>query len=547
MAMMSALSSGVSGLKAQQTSLDVIANNISNMNTTGYKAQTVTFSDLLSQTISSASGATTTTGGTNPMQVGLGVSVASTTTDMSVGSTETTSKSTDVSIGGSGFFIVQGGIQDEYQFTRAGNLDVDEDGNLNVDGYKICGWMQYTIDADGNYVYNTDDEVEAINIYSDAYNGNKQILAAKASDQADFSGNLDPSATVAVNATALNNIGDTTDLEFDQTSSITVFDAQGNSYDITVNWKKCYTDGTTTSWYWETSASNTEISPSSGYVAFDADGKLVSQATTLAATVSGTNTTSYTVDNISPGSGLAAGSYTVSVADSASGTTGAYDITLTDPDGATYTVTDCTDGAATFTTASGTVSLSALTTGSLSDSTSMTFTVAADTIDFDSTPTITVTPTTAGTAAVDVGLDFTDIYSYTSSSTSKVTGSANGYEAGQLQSLSISSDGMIVGTYSNGESQSLGMIALAVFSNPEGLEKIGGNLYVSSNNSGDYTVVSAGSGGSGSLSSYTLELSNVDLAAQFSAMMISQRAYQANSKVISTADEMLQSLINMVG
>jgi flagellar hook protein FlgE len=144
-------------------------------------------------------------------------------------------------------------------------------------------------------------------------------------------------------------------------------------------------------------------------------------------------------------------------------------------------------------------------------------------------------------------MDFSNLLSYTSSSTSKVTGTPNGYEAGELQSVGISSDGTIVGTYSNGQTQSLAKIALATFTNPEGLEKIGSNLYAVSANSGNYTTVVAGSGGSGSLSSGTLEMSNVDLAEQFSNMMISQRAYQANSKVISTADEMLQSLINMVG
>jgi flagellar hook protein FlgE len=448
--MMSSLFSAVSGLKAQQTSLDVIANNISNVNTTGYKSQRVTFSDLLSQTLSSASGSTATTGGTNAVQVGLGVSVASTDTNMSVGSTQSTGITTDLSISGSGFFIVQGGSTGEYQFTRNGSMDIDENGNLTIGGYEVCGWLDYTVDADGNYVYNTDAKVEPINIYSDDYNGNKKIIAAKASTAADFSGSLDPSASVAANATALNNIGDTTDLDFDQTSSITVYDAQGNSYDVIVNWKKCYVDDSTdtTSWYYELSSDGLTIEPSSGYLLFDSSGKIISDSS---------NT------------------------------------------------------------------------------------------DFDTNPTVTLSPTTAGASAFDIALDFGDITTYTSSSTAKVTGTTDGYEAGELQSISISSDGTILGTYSNDQTQALGMIALAVFTNPEGLEKIGNNLYATSANSGNYTAVVAGNGGSGALSSGTLEMSNVDLASEFSSMMISQRAYQANSKVISTADEMLQSLINMAG
>jgi len=445
--MMSSLFSAVSGLKAQQASLDVIANNISNVNTTGYKSQRVTFSDLLSQTLSSASGSTATKGGTNAVQVGLGVSVASTDTIMTVGSTQSTGVATDLSISGSGFFIVQGGSVGEYQFTRNGSMDVDESGNLTIGGYKVCGWLDYTVDADGNYVYNTDAEVEPINIYSDD-SGNKKVIAAEATTAAEFSGNLDPSASVATNATALNDIGDTTDLEFDQTSSMTVFDAQGNNYDVTTNWKKCYVDDSTdtTSWYYEISSEDMSVSPASGYLTFDSSGKLIT-----------------------------------------------------------------TDA------------------------------------DYNTTPTITLSPTTAGTSAFDVSLDFSDISTYTSSSSASVTATANGYEAGELQSISISSNGTISGTYSNGQTQSLGMIALATFANPEGLEKVGSNLYAVSANSGKFNAVVAGSGGSGSLSSGTLEMSNVDLASQFSSMMISQRAYQANSKVISTADEMLQSLINMAG
>jgi flagellar hook protein FlgE len=557
--MMTAFFSGVSGLKAQQTSLDVIGNNISNVSTTGYKSQRVSFSDLLSQTISGASSSTATKGGTNAKQIGLGVSVGSIDTLMTVGSTQSTGVSTDVSISGDGFFIVSGGSSGEYQFTRAGNFDVDEDGNMTVGGYKVCGWQEYTVDADGNYVYNTDKAVDAINLYSDSYNGNKKIIAAEATTAATFAGNLDPSKSVVAGAT-LYNIGDTSNLTFDQTSTITVYDAQGNNYDIAVNWKKCAIDSSTnqTSWYWEASSTDgMSISPASGYIVLNADGTVAENNSTAISTntipaastidTTATNTTGYANSNIAASAGLTAGSYTITVAAAASGTAGSYDITLTDADGTTYTVTDSTDGAATFTTASGTVTLSAPTTIAEGSTTFAYTAESTSSYTKDTTPALTLTPTNGSVAAFDVNMDFSNLLSYTSSSTSKVTGTPNGYEAGELQSVGISSDGTIVGTYSNGQTQSLAKIALATFTNPEGLEKIGSNLYAVSANSGNYTTVVAGSGGSGSLSSGTLEMSNVDLAEQFSNMMISQRAYQANSKVISTADEMLQSLINMIG
>ena len=538
MALMNALSSAVTGINGQQKALDVIANNISNVNTTAYKSQTVSFTDLLSQTIRSGSAATATTGGTNVAQVGLGVSVGSISTDLTVGSTSATSNSTDVALSGAGYFIVASGADGEYQFTRAGNLSVDADGNLNVDGNIVCGWESYTLDADGNKVFNTNGTVEAINIYSDDYSGNKKVMAAKATTSADVTGVVDSGANVVTGAT-LQNIGDTTNLTWDATTSIDVVDEQGNTTEVGINWKKCATDGTTTSWYWEASATGTTISPSSGYVAFDSNGKMVTSVTPLAATIADTNTG---YSDISVTTGLTAGNYTVAVAASTT-STGKYDVTLTDPDGTAYTTTS-TDGSAIFTTSSGTVTLAAPTT--LTEGSS-TFAVAAGTtLNFDSTPAITVASKSSGTNAVNVELDLSAITT-TSSSSATLSGDADGYVSGTLNSYSISSDGTIVGTYSNGQKQSIAQIALAVFQNAQGLEKVGGNLYAASVSSGNYSTVVAGTGGSGTMTSYALELSNVDLAAQFSAMMISQRAYQANTKVISTADDMLQSLINMVG
>jgi flagellar hook protein FlgE len=542
MAMMGALTTAVSGMKSQQTALDVIANNIANVNTTAYKSQTVTFSDLLSQTISSASGSTATTGSVNAQQVGLGVSVSSTDTNLSVGSTTTSSNATDVALTGAGYFIVQTGTEGEYQFTRDGSLTIDSDGNLTINGYKVCGWEAYTLDADGNKVYNTDGAVETINIYSDSYSGNKQNLAAQATTSATIGGTVDSGSEVVSGAT-LQNIGSTAITDWDATTSIDVVDEQGNTTEVAINLKKCATDGTTTSWYWEASGTDTTISPSSGYIAFDSNGKMVTSVTPLTSTIdtAATNTTGYSDSDISVSSGLTAGSYTVAVADST--TSGTYDITLTDPSGNTYTTTS-SDGSATFSTSSGTVTLAAPTT--LSTGTS-TFTVAeGTTLTFDSSPLLTMTSTTAGTQAVSVEMDLSGITS-TGSSSATLTGSADGYESGTASSYSISTDGTILCTYSNGEIASVGQIALAVFQNASGLEKNGENFYTTSASSGSYKTVVAGQGGSGSMTSYALELSNVDLAAEFSSMMISQRAYQANSKVISTSDDMLQSLINMVG
>jgi flagellar hook protein FlgE len=170
---------------------------------------------------------------------------------------------------------------------------------------------------------------------------------------------------------------------------------------------------------------------------------------------------------------------------------------------------------------------------------------------FSSSQSITIAPATTSTApniaAFSIDVSMVGVTDHGSSS-STVTSSSDGYAAGDLSGFTISSDGIITGTYSNGQTQSLGQIALAVFTNPAGLDKVGSNFYSETVNSGAYTAgVIAGTGGSGELSSGTLETSNVDLSAQFSEMMIAQRAYQASSKLITVYDEMMQTVINAAG
>lgn len=136
--MLRSLFSGVSGMKNQQTKMDVIGNNIANANTTAFKASRVTFKDMLSQTTQSASAPTSTIGGTNPKQVGLGMSVAAIDTDMSQGALQPTSRATDLAIQGNGFFIVNDGVQNK--FTRDGSFSLDKNGYLvTSDGLKVMG------------------------------------------------------------------------------------------------------------------------------------------------------------------------------------------------------------------------------------------------------------------------------------------------------------------------------------------------------------------------------------------------------------------------
>ncbi len=150
----------------------------------------------------------------------------------------------------------------------------------------------------------------------------------------------------------------------------------------------------------------------------------------------------------------------------------------------------------------------------------------------------------AGAGAFTVDLDFSTISQYASESTAKAT-EQNGWADGTLDGVTIDATGTIVGNFTNGMSKNLARVAMAVFNNPGGLNKAGDNLYTETNNSGIADIGTSGTGGRGEFAGGTLEMSNVDLAQQFSDMIITQRGFQANSKIITTTDEMLELLANL--
>ena len=561
----------LSALTSQQTKLDVIGNNIANVSTVAYKSQDVSFSDLLSQTLSGATAANeaSNTGGTNAQQVGLGVSIASVTTDTTVGSTESTGVGTDVSIDGSGYFILEGSTADTFYFTRAGNFGVDSSGNLVVDGYKVCGWEP---DSAGNI--DTQSAVSGLNLYTADDGASKQTISPEATSYATLKGTLNSSAT------AQGTWPETlpTTYTSDASSTITVYNALGDDYDVTVSYTKCAT-GTvyTTSGdaaagtngenvtivYWKASDAETDITASgSGYLMFDSNGKLLN--TTTSSTyyyqtqqLTGTSTPGYTA-----ASATTANNLTVSIAggtattvsltgvDSVSELQTAIDTAL--GSGVVSVSADATTGYLSLTSPSGQAITVAGTSATALGFATTTSSSVTETITLEpSTSAITVTPdtsssTAASTSAITVDLDMTGITLSSGTATVAVKDS-DGYAAGTLEEFTISSDGTITGSYSNGETQVLGQIALAVFENAAGLDKVGSNVYQVSANSGEFTGgVVAGSSGSGDLNSGTLEASNVDLSEQFAGMMVAERAYQAASKMITVTDEMMQTVINMV-
>ena len=452
--MMRSMFSGVSGLRVHQTRMDVIGNNIANVNTVGFKSSRATFQEVFSQTLRGAGAPDSNTGrgGTNPMQVGLGLGLASIDTIMTTGSIQRTDNPTDLAIGGEGFFIVRGSKTDTEKFTRAGNMTIDELGNLNVGGMNVYGWQKYDTTTGKFEPKDLENQLEPINIFSDDHNGNKRTIAANKTENIKLSGNLDSSKPIGTAS--------------DFTAPMTVYDALGNEYKLNVKYTKTGTTPApeTTEWTWTLDGVPEDID------------------------------------------GVGIGTYT-----------------------------DVVDGTKTP-VITGTITFDA--NGSIVDS-------PTDPIK-TSTPFVQITPDAAtGTSPFTMQMNFNAMTMYSGSNSVKPI-DIDGYQSGTFVTLNIGSDGLITGIYSNGQQQPIGQIATTVFENAAGLLKAGENMYITSTNSGEFKKgLKPGSNGSGTLSPGTLEMSNVDLSREFTEMIITQRGFQANSRIITTSDEMLQELVNL--
>ncbi|HPX96867.1 MAG TPA: flagellar hook-basal body complex protein, partial [Thermotogota bacterium] len=153
-------------------------------------------------------------------------------------------------------------------------------------------------------------------------------------------------------------------------------------------------------------------------------------------------------------------------------------------------------------------------------------------------------PTAEGATAVTVQIDFSELVQFAGDFSAAVT-EQDGNSMGVLQNFAINVSGQVVGTFSNGKSEALGQIALAIFNNPTGLQDLGNTLFSVTPNSGFAMIGVADVGGRGTLSPGVLEMSNVDLSEEFTGMVIVQRAFQANARTITTSDEILQELVNL--
>jgi flagellar hook protein FlgE len=422
--MMRSMFSAISGLRAHQTWMDVIGNNIANVNTTGFKVGRVRFTDILSQLVRGASGPTETRGGINPLQIGLGAVVGAVDTIHTQGALQLTGKPSDLAIQGDGFFVVSDGSQTLY--TRDGAFDIGSDLRLvnPSNGFYVLGWQA---DANGNV--DTAGPVGPITIPIG------QQLDAVPTTQITVQGNLDANQDTAAATPHF-------------VTKVSITDSLGKRHEFYILFNKA-----------------------------------------------GTNTWNYTLQEDDP--------RTTST-------------TEDDPD---FALGGTTSGTLVF-DADGNLDLTAS---------------SISAVDLDSTA--------GGASSITVTPDFSRLTQLAAPYSANAA--ANGAPAGSLTTFTVSQSGQVLGIYSNGVTKVIGQIALALFTNPGGLMKVGGNAYQPTVNSGEPIVGPADSGGRGKIASGYLEMSNVDLAQEFTSMIMAQRGFQANSRVITTSDEVLQELVNL--
>ncbi|WP_321991935.1 flagellar hook protein FlgE [Marispirochaeta aestuarii] len=462
--MMRSLYAGVSGLQNHQTRMDVIGNNISNVNTIGFKKGRVNFQDMLSQTMSGAARPTDDLGGVNPKQVGLGMTIAAIDTIHTQGSLQTTGVMTDIAIQGNGFFILREGDKEFY--TRAGAFGLDEAGTLvnPANGLKVQGWMAQEVE--GLTIINTASDVGDITIPI----GGKD--PASATSEVYLACNLDKRVG-EIPADA----GPAEVLQNTWTIDKTVYDDFGNTHTMRINFTKAV--GAPNSW-----DAVVTMNP-------DADG--VDTANTLAEVGEANNATA---------------TFTVNFNNL----------------GTLESVTD----------AQGDI----LTEGTLQTQ------ISFDVPDANPDAEGGVLRQTFNLNLGEVGSVVNSMTQFAEKSSTKAF-AQNGYPMGYLESFKVDQSGMITGVYSNGTNRSIGQVALASFVNPGGLEKAGESTYIVTNNSGDPNVSESGVAGKGKFIAGALEMSNVDLAEQFTDMIVTQRGFQSNSKTIQTSDQMLQELLTL--
>jgi flagellar hook protein FlgE len=421
MSLYTSLFSGVAGLRNHQIMLDVIGNNISNINTIGFKGSRAMFSEMFSQTRLTAFRPSGENGGINPQQIGLGASLGSIDPLFTQGNLQAAGSATDLAITGGGFFIVKQGGRE--CFTRVGNYTFDAAGNMVLPGNGAI--LQGKLAKDDGTIP-VDAQITNLKLALD------KKAPAKATTLVKLAGNLDSGTSI----TPPNNT---------VPSTFQIYDSLGNQHAVTVT----FTKTSPNNWSWNATLAGQTTSIGTGTLTFDGNGALsqINGGTTATATIAFTPTT----------------------------------------------------GAAPISAAL-----------------------------FD--------PTMIG--------QFAGVTQSASPSIVSMR-DQDGFAAGTLENLAVEKNGKIQGKFSNGTILTLGQIILAEFNNAAGLNRNGEGLYTASGNSGTASYLIAGEGTTSQINGGALEASNVDLAEEFTRMIVAQRGYQSNARIITTTDEILQETVNL--
>jgi flagellar hook protein FlgE len=502
MSLSSSLFSGISGLSTLGNAMQIIGDNISNVNTVGFKGSRVTFQDVLSQTVATTAGSA---------QVGRGTSLADISSTFSQGSFESTDSATDLAIGGEGFFVVRdpNNANNEY-YTRAGEFRFDKDGNfVNPAGYIVRGWA---LDASTGEDYGSMTDVTLSSFTSSpAETQNISVITNLDSDATSLTTTLESSWNGA-STTPMSSTS------YEYQTTVKVYDSLGSTHDITI-----YYDRTTTAGQWEYIIT---CNP-------DEDARPNAQLPT--GPTQGAGLLARGIINFQPGSG--------SIQDmkmqlfDPNSPDGVLDPIPINPDNTVATV----DSAAAWNLAGTTIDEDAW----QSEVTPNTNGYLCFTPEFITGSPLTVEFNAGCRYNGSNWVPSSLASSQFSSASSTIFQAADGYGAGDLQSVSVDTDGVITGQYSNGQVIPLYRVALAKFQNNDGLFKAGGNLYRETRLSGDPITGKPGSNGTGNISANSLEQSNIDIANEFVKMITTQRGFQANSKIITVTDQMLAELINL--
>lgn len=547
--MMRSMYSAVSGLKTHQTRMDVIGNNIANVNTVAFKSSSVTFSDILYQTTSNASGAnaTTGTGGVNAKQIGLGTTAAATKVSItSAGASETTGNPFDIRLtdkNSTNFFIVNNGS--ENVFTRSGSFYVDGSGNLCMSstGYTVMGWQ---VDETTGEIRK--DTVSALRIMQE-----KNLTSApEATTQATIAGVLDENDT-----DVKNDAGRVMNLNF--------YDNLGYQYTAKFAIKSTGTDGKYTVELTSVLDSNNqniiknltkqEISQIFGDYQADAtlgqyslskdyefkNNKYVRKADQKEFEVDNADKTLFKATD---GSGD-----TVSITEIFSGITTTIANNIKNGTNNYKVAFDQTTGQATVTGERTSYDLV------FDTSTGKFASIGGD------TPSKMLNMSVLSSDLLNrngnfqnITVDFSQCLNYENGGKSTIGADAGatdgktgkGRKLGAMTGIFIDTSGRIYGTYDNGNTELLGQIAVAQFSNASGLEKVGESCYRTTLNSGEFDGIGVEISADGSsMTTGELEMSNVDLSSEFTSMITTQRGFQANSRVITTSDTLLEELVNL--